>query len=381
MDTHEESDQTLNVEGEVPRNCDGIPADGVRTIDDTVVFLGAGFSRAAGLSTTGELSLRFLETADTPFTGLEVQQAITEALQDFWSKVFGYRRGEPEPSFEDHFTALDLAANSGHQLGLHYSPRRLRAIRRFSLHRVFELLNQPAHDPDPAVGEFVRAVAEGRRNAVVTTNWDIVVENRLTDARYPYHHGIPMRYADGARMLKTGLPILKLHGSTHWLYCDSCRRVFSGNPGGPKAVLEIAAFLEESDFVALERPVPAGLHDRLAKLCACCGARLSARVATFSYSKALQFFQFQGVWEIALRRLQEARRWLFVGYSLPEADFELRHLLKTAELSRGPENRPEITVVLKDKDSPQRYRRFFGLPETAIIQHGFDAWWASGASS
>jgi NAD-dependent SIR2 family protein deacetylase len=226
------------------------------------------------------------------------------------------------------------------------------------------------------VGEFIRAIAAGADNGIITTNWDIVVENRLADAGIKYNHGIPMHYVDGSPMPLSGVEVLKLHGSTHWLYCDSCRRVVSGRPRDPKLALHTPAFLESRDFTALNVPDPMAGGYGPSPMCPCCGARLSARVATFSYSKALEFYQFQGVWEAALRRLQKAKQWLFIGYSLPEADFELRHLLKTAELSTGGD-RPEIRVVLgKDKAAVDRYQRFFGLSPRKIRRSGFQAWWS-----
>jgi hypothetical protein len=87
-----------------------------------VLFLGSGFSAAMGLPTTNLLSERIgLHT--------EIEDFITECLGGFWEKIFGWSSGKREPTFEDHFTQIDLAANTGHQLGPMYSPKKLRAIR------------------------------------------------------------------------------------------------------------------------------------------------------------------------------------------------------------------------------------------------------------
>lgn len=349
----------------------------MRRIKDTAVILGAGFSKAANLPTTAELGECFLQPPAFSSTPDRVQREITDQLERFWRTVFGYQSGRSTPSFEDHFTALDLAANAGHQLGNFYSPARLRAIRRLSLHRVFDVLNRPGPPEDPGVGEFIRAVAANPSNGIITTNWDVVVENRLVEAGLRYHHGIPVHRMDGRPMEHAGLELLKLHGSTHWLYCDSCRRVFTGDRGAPKLALERAAFLESRDFAALGAPDPLPRGASPSPICPFCEARLAARVATFSYSKALDYYQFQGIWEKALRLLQRTTQWLFIGYSLPEADFELRQLLKTAELSREGGVRPKISVVLyKDKPAVDRYRRFFGIGARAISRGGFQPWWA-----
>ncbi len=63
------------------------------------------------------------------------------------------------------------------------------------------------------------------------------------------------------------------------------------------------------------------------------------------------------VWHNALLDLMEAKKVVFVGYSFPIADFELRYLLK-----RGISKTANIEVVLKDDDEEvfNRYQQFFG---------------------
>ena len=78
----------------------------------------------------------------------------------------------------------------------------------------------------------------------------------------------------------------------------------------------------------------------------------------------------------------KANRWIFIGYSLPDADFEIRSLLKTAQLasqSNGGDG-PYIACVLKDdKASKMRFRRFFGDRIKRIYTDGLEAWWESQA--
>jgi hypothetical protein len=73
---------------------------------------------------------------------------------------------------------------------------------------------------------------------------------------------------------------------------------------------------------------------RKIRICLGCGGRIGARVGTFSYRKDLNPHAFYTIWDRAESGLQLANRWLFVGYSLPEADIEIRHLLKSAQLAR-----------------------------------------------
>jgi hypothetical protein len=60
---------------------------------------------------------------------------------------------------------------------------------------------------------------------------------------------------------------------------------------------------------------------------------------------------------------------------MPEADVEIRHLLKAAELSHRTGMRPRIDVVLKDDDNARlRYRRLFGRAIRGISNEGIERW-------
>lgn len=68
-------------------------------------------------------------------------------------------------------------------------------------------------------------------------------------------------------------------------------------------------------------------------------------ILTFSYRKDLD--KFRAVWGTANTALQFADRWLFFGYSMPETDVEVRHLLKSMQLAHRGRKAPLIEIVLK----------------------------------
>jgi NAD-dependent SIR2 family protein deacetylase len=348
-------------------------------VNNTVVIVGAGFSAAAGIPLTSALLDAFPQSDPTPTTAAALQTEISRQLTKFWKMAFGWRDSSGcTPTFEDHFTLVDLAANTGHHIGWFYSPARLRAIRRLSLHRVFETLDV-RFNPNPHIARLMKELADGQRNAIVSTNWDIVVERHLDRAGGTWQYGIPMESLDGVALNATGLEVLKLHGSANWCYCDDCRRVFANSAEEGKGAYKRRLFLEKRDFRALGISGFTTLDDWKAALqppeCPHCGVRLSARVATFSFQKALGFYQFQGVWEQALRHLRTADEWVFIGYSLPEADFELRQLIKTAQLGGWKRRKPKIDVVLQGSSvAERRFKQFFGSALTAFHDDGFDAW-------
>lgn len=281
------------------------------------------------------------------------------------------------PSFEDHFTLLDMTANAGHNLGHYYTPSKLRAIRRMSIHRVFEILHQRLHG-NPHITKFLDLLASAPASSVVSLNWDVLVEFELSTRGYLYHYDIPGVNRGSGVTDPSTFPLIKLHGAANWHYCDSCKAVLFSPPTAGITALHELTFLESRDFESLGEADAATELEAMkipVQCTQCSSFNVTARVATFSYAKAFDFFPFHASWNSALQRLLAARQWIFIGYSLPEADFAFRQLLKVSQMITPARAKKEIRVVLYD-DAPacERYRRFFGLDETAIYQGGLESW-------
>ena len=66
-------------------------------------------------------------------------------------------------------------------------------------------------------------------------------------------------------------------------------------------------------------------------------------------------------WRTAETYLESTVDWVFVGYSMPSADFEFRDLLKRVQLTE--KTRPNITVILGGAGADAtitRFKKFFG---------------------
>jgi hypothetical protein len=348
------------------------------SLDSTAAILGAGFSVPAHVPPTNELSQHFLGFHG-PYrpTPLRTQQAISDQLRRFWEEVFSYADGKAVPSFEDHFTLLDMTANVGHSLGHYYTPSKLRAIRRMSIHRVFDILDHRFHTSFH-IERFLHMLAAGQNSSIVSLNWDVVVENHLQSLNREYHYAIPGNNLYYGEPDSSTFPLIKLHGAANWHYCDSCQTVLFGPSGAGKTALHSLTFLEWRDFESLGEP-EAAEEIRTTKppmSCPRCHSpHVTARVATFSYAKAFDFFPFHASWNAALQRLLAAERWIFIGYSLPEADFAFRQLLKVSQMTSHDHGKKDIHVVLyNDVPACERFRRFFGLDEAVIYQGGLESW-------
>jgi hypothetical protein len=317
----------------------------------------------------------------------KLEEFISTRIGEFWRNVFGWKPGMDEPSFEDHFTQIDLAANTGHYLGRLHDPKKLRAIRRLTIHRVFTLLKSQGNQADHVI-DFFRCATGALDMTVVTTNWDTEAEDCLTMLGKSVNYGLDEMNISGRQAPRGEIPVLKLHGCINQGYCDCCRDNIRFEGIG-EATVRLALLLDEEDFRLF--PDSENLAEYLkearkgnrmysaARLCPECGVRVGLRVGTFSFRKDLNPHAFYTIWDKARSSLRAAQKWLFVGYSLPEADVEIRQLLKSAQLARKDLSSLQIEVVLKEDRTrcpveKMRYKRFFGLDDQQIYENGFESW-------
>lgn len=330
---------------------------------ENLFIVGAGFSFNAGLP----LASRFTEALLEPKTKLapgSSNDVLNAVIRRFIDDAFGngsaVARGD-WPELEDVFTTIDLAANTGHHLGKTYSASTLRTIRRALIVRFMRML-RIAYDEgakgggsDWALLQDLLGKVDLSTSAFLSLNWDTVIEAGLKAGQ-----GVSeIDYACGAiaadfasssaiqlRSARASGPtarVLKPHGSINWMYCDCCSRMFWFDP---KEIDRVAARLfKPSDGAVVKTltklAMPAAFSK--AKCPECRAEALGTRFATFSYRKALDFPMHLATWREAERQLRCARNWIFIGYSLPAADFEFKFLLKRVQLSRP--DPPQITLI------------------------------------
>lgn len=353
-------------------------------IGTTAYILGAGFSANAGLPLQSDFTERFLR-ANLFKRGKS--RFLMPYLGSFVQDTFGFKGGQDSsmyPELEDVFTTLDLSANAGHNLGRKYSPRDLRMLRRMLLSRIIRMLNAAYLDGKKGPSTDRKQLLTFLKNIsctqheFVSLNWDTVLEGCFEELEQDfspcYSKEIdPIIIEKGkVKQIQRAEPrilVAKMHGSINWLYCDCCRRTFSV-PVNQVSLL--ASQVLKSD----ESKKLYGENMRARLECPVCDVDLGVRLATFSYQKALTTSTFESSWLQAEKTLRRARRWVFIGYSLPGADFEFKYLLKRVALSLR--RSPEVVVVTKinrqepiEKDSTViSYQRFFGEGKPRFFYDG-----------
>ncbi len=342
----------------------------------TVFVLGAGFSCSAGAPTQNRIiSEIFRIAADEPHV------FNPNDLNDF-KVLLRDTMGIPESMFaglplEDVFTPIDRCITDNMAFK-NLSVDVLRSKRELVVKLIGKTLKQLLQEHNSQyVHEFARYLVANARHrrlghngedriSVVTMNWDILVDNAIElalqrEARlavvdyccyissYDKHDN---RVKPGLQILGAGgfnVKLIKLHGSLNWLQCPRCQRLYA----------KFGHKISMLPFEEVNRPTCRHCESNFPEHTA---PALVTNLIMPTFLKDLSNPQYKVIWQNAGIEFSEAKRIVFIGYSLPQADFEMRQLL-----SRMVARDTEILVVDRGpkggkafKDLISSYEQFFG---------------------
>ncbi|MHB8110904.1 MAG: SIR2 family protein [Syntrophorhabdaceae bacterium] len=340
----------------------------------TVYILGAGFSYPANIPGQAELLKKTLEYKPTFADGniLKAQGKVN----DFLDNVFD---SNPKISLEDVFTIFDRCILSRERFRT-YNWQELCETRKQLVFLILSIINKQfsgiSKKASTNYEKFAECLVKKRYEAkriddtiaVISPNWDTVleyfIEKYLESANKPktridyctYTHGLDNKQRIPHLNIKAkgyyNIKIMKLHGSMNWLYCSNCGRLY----------------VDKSDI---------GLDIKECPYCEITPGTnfLEPIIITPSLLKELNNLHIKNIWQNAFINLQEASEVIFVGYSLPLADFEFKHVLKKG-IKVG--TRMKVILVSQDKSNgtAERYKNFFGtsLGKKDLKFVGWEKW-------
>jgi NAD-dependent SIR2 family protein deacetylase len=202
--------------------------------------------------------------------------------------------------------------------------------------------------PNDCHKAIVEYATNGRGAAIVTTNYDYLIDMALEDGKRPLDYriafaNVPEVEEDGAaREL-----LIKLHGSLNWYYCETCQEVQR---------VDISQMIDQ--YVRDASPYP------VIGICKQCGGQRRGLLVPplamkFDLAPSLTPLQQE-----AQQAFEQADIIVVVGYSFAEADIYISRML-----SKSMQTKLEQKLVVVDPDTRivSRLRRKF---KTSIP--GFD---------
>lgn len=147
--------------------------------------------------------------------------------------------------------------------------------------------------------------------------------------------------------------LYKLHGSTNWLRCGLCDRIYIN----PQVAIAVFAYKRKvSDD----------------NTCHCGHKKLEVQIVSPSFVREMLAPNLISVWQSALNWLRDADDWIVIGYSFPDEDLNIRSLFTRALASR--EDPPYVTAIqLGSNESTRvRYESFFPRGQLTFLTSGLE---------
>lgn len=351
----------------------------------TVYILGAGFSVEAGAPTQASLmSKAFRLYQDNP------EKFDSERFSIF-KNFLKQQLNIPDEAFgsvdlEDIFTPLDRCLSDNSQFrGISLDIiQEVREAVFYVVGRTIQLLLNETEKSKIYINDFANylvKVSKIREKgnyrvhdpvSVISTNWDILLDNSIHQSIINNGHNAVVDYCcyisskDEAELnIKPGLEklgqggfnvkLLKLHGSLNWLQCPRCMRLYA-RFSRKEAMHNI---LNSDSCRHCDDNFPEENNNH----------KLISNLIMPTFIKDLSNPQYKIIWQNAGVEISEADKLVFIGYSLPSADFEMRQLL-----SRMVRKTANIEIVdycdsEREADLKIHWKKFFGSRE---IKFHFD---------
>lgn len=293
----------------------------------TIYFFGAGASAAESpvAPTNVELFERIRQS-------LRDRRELHPSLHRFLSR---WEHGDyaQMPTVEELLSILDTCLVRGEPIGKDWSITELTECREELLGFIHEFIGHTceAGVEEPARGLYERLLACLPREelSLVSLNYDTLLDGAALRLGLRPDYGLDFLYHPGASDEDRGIKLFKLHGSMNWAYCPSCL----------------------TTIYTQERRI------RPEQTCPNCDRALDALIVPPSPLKVPPSPFLSALWKKAEWELSRAEAIVFIGYSLSDADANIRYLLFRGFFDYAP----RVTVVL-DREAPAvqaRYSRLF----------------------
>tara|TARA_R110002072_G_scaffold156434_3_gene306899 strand:- start:104 stop:1195 length:1092 start_codon:yes stop_codon:yes gene_type:complete len=321
----------------------------------TVYILGAGFSVSAGAPTQDKIICEAFRLYNENNTDFDEEKFLK--FKGFLSDQLNIvDTGYKHVQLEDIFTPLDRCLSESSQYrGLTVDD--IITVREsifYVVGRTIHLILENTQKNKSYIDKFANYIvklSEQRKDkkyrdcdpiSVISTNWDILLDKSLYEKITRSNYQAVVDYCcyissvgedddtikPGLEMLGNGgfnVKLLKLHGSLNWLQCSRCMRLYAGfNEKLGVGITHTGSCRHcDSNF-----PEESGKHI------------LSSNLIMPTFIKDLSNPQYKIIWQNAGIEISEASKLVFIGYSLPSADFEMRQLL-----SRMMRKNVEVEVI------------------------------------
>ncbi|NNG00993.1 MAG: hypothetical protein HKM93_16510 [Desulfobacteraceae bacterium] len=305
---------------------------------DILFVLGAGASHPDGVPLQKDILPVLFDTGN----GNINQSRIGQELQQFLTDNFYIDTRKREyPKLEAVFGFLDYFILQNESLNAGYSLSRLLQIKENLIKIIHYIVNLKTDQHSPTYHRFWKTIAASNRNvSIITLNYDTLLEQAfdplfrtvgyidycmhlmnyercpgLTEYNFWVNPKEPVQVTGDEP--PASFNVLKLHGSLNWKYCNCCNQTLL-------TTWDRTIDLNRGMFVGYTIPD----NREYDYVCPLDRTEFQTLIMPPSYMKSLNNPVLAHLFGEAARELRAARKIIFIGYSLSDADVHIKALFR-----------------------------------------------------
>ncbi|MDQ7816424.1 MAG: SIR2 family protein [Melioribacteraceae bacterium] len=344
---------------------------------DVVFVLGAGASRPDGVPLQRDTLPIIISGKIEEIENSEIGKIINDFIKDNFE--FNTETNQ-FPQLEAVFGFLDYFIQQNESLNVKYSNQRLREIKEYLIKLIHYVVNLQTDKTSHYYQLFWNSIINKNPNtSIITLNYDTLLEQAF-DHLFKKHgyidYSIPFMNYEKLPQIKqynfwvnpkepvfvdeneNPLPfkILKLHGSLNWKYCNCCNQTLL-------TPWDRNIDLNKGKFLGYTYPD----KQEYEYICPIDGTEFQTLIVPPSYLKILHHPIISQLMMEASREIRNAKKIVFVGYSLSNADVHVKALFKKHV------NSDKELIVINPKKKESLELNYKSLSKNAkFIVHNFE---------
>ena len=320
-------------------------------VRDTVFILGAGASNPDGVPVQSELLPMIISGEIKEIEDSQIGKIVSEFIKQNFK--FDLERKE-FPQLEAVFGFIDYFIQHNESLSSKYTLEKIRDIKEYLIKLIHYVVNLRTDKSSPYYHKFWEMILNRNKNSsIITLNYDTLLEQAF-DFVFKSQKGfidycIPLMNYEKNDELKTYnfwinprepvrtnihadpslFKIIKIHGSLNWKYCTCCGQTLL-TPWDRKIDLN------RGKFMGYTYPE----NTEYEYSCPIDGTEFQTVIMAPSHLKSLTHPVISQLITEAAKEIRVAKRIVFIGYSLSNADIHVKALLK-----KNIDDKKEIIVI------------------------------------
>lgn len=332
---------------------------------DVVFFLGAGASHPDGVPLQKHILPMILKEHYEELNDTYLGNTVINFIRDNF--VFNSDK-EEYPTLEAIFGFIDYFILQNESLNSKYTHNKIVEIKEYLIKLIHYVVNLHTHKNSIYYHKFWKTIQEYNNNiSIITLNYDTLLEHafgflfqnfgfidycthlmnydkidELKKFNFWVNPKEPVEVEGNFNPVP--IKIIKLHGSLNWKYCNCCNQTLL-------TPWDRSIDLHKGKFLGFTYPD----NEEYEYICPLDGTEFQTLIMPPSYLKTLKHPVISQLFSEASREIRDAKKIIFVGYSLSEADVHIRALFKK-------QLRPEQKViVVNNKEAITLHYKYFAL--------------------